>query len=114
MMKKASKWAKKKLVVDTPNGFWLQGEADGNERQKHLSAWNISDYKKLGFKIRGLAGFKFLRKPSEGLSVDDGLLSSIRFQPKILFFIIATLSQSFTYRFPQFAFNLFAVKKLDK
>ncbi len=39
MLKKAEKWAKKKVIISSPNGFISQKEVDNNPLQKHLSGW---------------------------------------------------------------------------
>ena len=52
----ASKWAKKKVIVNTPNGFVKQHALDGNPLQEHLSGWPNSKMKSMGFTTRGLAG----------------------------------------------------------
>jgi len=110
ILKKAEKWAKKKLIVSSPNGFINQKEVDNNPLQKHLSGWNYKKMKELGFKSYGLAGLKFLRKEVENETMGDDLTTSIRFRPKFFWFILATLSQIFTYYFPYIAFELFSVK----
>lgn len=111
MLEKAEKWAKKKAIVSTPNGFIPQKAVDKNDLQKHLSGWNYSKMEKLGFKIRGLAGLKFLRQEVQSETMGDDLTTSIRFKPKVLWFFIATLSQTLTYYIPNFAFEIFCVKK---
>lgn len=112
LLKKAEKWAKKKIIVSTPNGFWPQRTRDKNVLQKHLSGWSLEEMKKLGFHCRGLAGFKFLRNEVWPEERQDNFLASIKKRPKFFWFIIATLSQLFTYLFPKSAFELFCVKKL--
>ena len=113
ILKSMEKWSKRKIIVTTPNGFLEQKELDNNVRQKHLSGWKINELEKFGFSIRGLAGLKFLRKERIHNTEEANLLSSIRYQPKLFWFIIAAISQIFAYRFPQYAFELFAVKKLN-
>lgn len=112
MIKKIQRWAKKKIIVTTPNGFIPQKEVDSNEMQKHLSGWNLREMKELGFTSRGLAGFKLLRQEVQAETMGNDLTTSIRFRPKLLWFIVATLSQLITYFFPNYAFELFNVKKV--
>lgn len=105
----SQKWAAKKVIITTPNGFVRQSSLDGNKLQKHLSGWTVGSLKKLSFGVHGLSGLKVLRQEASNSSMGDDLTVSIRFKPKILWFIIATLSQSFTYYFPKTAFELFCV-----
>ncbi len=110
ILKKAEKWAKKKVIVSSPNGFVNQKELDDNPLQKHLSGWDYDKMTKLGFKSQGLAGLKFLRREVENETMGSDLLTSIRFRPKFFWFTVATFSQTFTYYFPKLAFELFSVK----
>jgi SAM-dependent methyltransferase len=112
ILKKADKWAKKKAVVSTPNGYMLQRERDGNPLQKHLSGWDKKTMEKLGFKCRGLAGLRILHSEYPGEESEDDFTASIRFKPRLFWFFIATLSQLITYLFPKYAFELFCVKKI--
>jgi len=110
LLEKAEKWARKKIIINTPNGFIKQPSLDKNLYQEHKSGWSVSNLAKLGFKCRGLAGLKFLRKPkNESDSMGEDLTVSLRFKPKIFWFFVATLSQIFTYFIPQLAFELFCL-----
>ena len=114
IIEKSKKWAKKKIIITTPNGFVDQPEVDKNPFQKHLSGWDHKKMKDLGFKVKGLAGLKFLRKPKEDQdSMEGDLLVLIRYRPKFLWFVIATLSQLFVYFIPKVAFGLFCAKELE-
>ncbi|MBD3366168.1 methyltransferase domain-containing protein [candidate division WWE3 bacterium] len=111
VLERAKKWAKKKVVVTTPNGFIEQAPVDENPHQAHKSGWNYNDMLSLGFEVYGLAGLKYLRRAKEeDDSMDDNLLVSIKYKPKFFWFGIATFSQIFTYFFPEHAFELFCVK----
>lgn len=111
ILKKMEKLAKKKIILTTPNGFVAQNEIDGNQWEKHISGWNYEEIKALGFAIKGLAGLKFLRQERPG-KLDDNLLSSIRFRPKLFWFMLATLSQALTYHWPRLSFEFFCVKNI--
>ena len=115
VIEKAEKWAKKKIIVSTPNGFIKQPPVDKNLYQEHKSGYVISELAKLEFKCRGLAGLKFLRKPkNENDSMGEDLMVSLRFKPKIFWFAVATFSQIFTYFIPQLAFELFGVRRINQ
>ena len=111
VLKKIEFWARKKVIISTPNGFFPQKIVDNNPMQVHLSGWDTKKMKSLGFsKILGLAGLKYLRAEIDHDSMDAELFISMKYKPKFFWFIIATLSQMFTYHFPNFAFGLFCVK----
>ncbi len=112
ILKKAEKWAKKKIIISTPNGFLPQKALEGNPFQRHLSGWSIETMEKRGFRCRGLSGLKWLRReaPLEGTGND--FMASVRLKPRFFWFITATLSQLLTYRFPKYAFEIFCVKKI--
>ena len=109
----AEKWARKKVIINSPNGYIPQKSLDGNPLQEHKSGWSYSQMKELGYVSRGLAGPKWLRQEVEAETMGDDLLTSIRFRPKIFWFIVATLFQPIVFRYPKFAFSLMSVKSLD-
>lgn len=108
----AERWAKKKVIVTSPNGFTRQDTFDRNILQKHLSGWSASTMKRLGFTSKGLQGLKVLRKDAEQHLGE--LSETIRFRPKLFWFAVSALSQLFTYYTPSLAFDLFSVKKIQK
>lgn len=112
LLEKAEKWARQRVIVSTPNGFLPQPPYDDNPWQKHLSGWNVEAMKRRGYRCWGLSGLKFLRLTKVEPS-SKSFLASIRLRPKFFWFILATLSQRFTYHFPQYAFEIFCVKKIN-
>jgi SAM-dependent methyltransferase len=112
IIERSKKWAKKKVIITTPNGFIAQEELDGNPLQKHLSGWDLATMRKMEFKCRGLAGLKFLRREVPESLAEDDLTAAIRYRPRIFWFVVATISQLMTYYVPSLAFELFCVKKI--
>ncbi|MDA8161788.1 MAG: methyltransferase domain-containing protein [Desulfobacteraceae bacterium] len=112
ILKKAERWARKKIIVSSPNGFIEQSALDDNELQRHLSGWNYARMKSLGFRCRGMAGPKWLRREVEGGTMGDDLLASIRFRPRVFWFVISSLLQPVCFFAPKFAFSLFSVKTI--
>jgi len=110
----AKKWASKKIIISSPNGFIKQEALDGNDLQKHLSGWPLSEMNALGFKTRGMAGFKFLRREVQEETMGDDLLVTIRFKPRFFWFLVSTISQPFVYRRPRLAFSLFSVSEISE
>lgn len=114
ILEKAERWAKKKVIVSTPNGFLSQNEYDGNPFQKHLSGWSIGTMKRLGFECRGLSGFKWLRQEAPDEIAEGDFMASIKKHPKFFWFVVATLSQLITYPFPKYAFELFCTRPVPQ
>jgi hypothetical protein len=82
--------ASKKIIISTPNGFYPQGECDGNIRQTHKSGWDVEEMVKRGYRVSGFNGWKPLRgKP-----------------------IVSSLTQPLVESRPECAFQLFCVKDL--
>lgn len=108
----AQRWAAKKVIVTSPNGFSKQDPFDRNRLQKHLSGWSAATMKKLGFQSKGLQGLKILRKEAEEHLGE--LTETIRFRPRLFWFVVTSLSQIFSYYTPSLAFDLFSVKYIKR
>jgi len=61
LIKRMKKWAKKKIIITTPNGYLWQDDYDKNPLQEHRSGWSVKELEKLGFKVYGINGWKKLR-----------------------------------------------------
>lgn len=94
--------AKKKVLIATPYGFAKQSAYDDNPYQEHKSGWNVSDFKKIGYKSYGMRGFRFIRGGEGG--------ANILYKPWIIWGAISSLSQPIVYFIPQIASQLLAVK----
>jgi SAM-dependent methyltransferase len=103
LIKRMEKWAKKKIIITTPNGYLWQDGYESNPLQEHKSGWNSVELKGLGFKVRGMNGWKKLR----------AYKGSIIYKPAFLWARISDLTQKIAYRHPKLAFQLFAVKEID-
>jgi|LakMenEpi03Aug12_release.lakeMendotaPanAssembly.Ray.scaffolds.fasta_scaffold09837_14 hypothetical protein len=110
----SKKWARKKVIISSPNGFIKQESLDGNELQQHLSGWPLTEMTKLDFRVRGMAGLKFLRREVQEETMGDDLLVTIRFRPRFFWFLVSTFSQPFVYRKPKYAFSLLSVSDLHE
>lgn len=104
LLKKMEAIAKEKVIILTPNGFIKQASIKDNPYQVHQSGWTVEEFKKLGYKVYGQRGLKFIR----------GEYASIKFKPWFFWGCLSTLSQLLVYRFPRFAYQLLAIKELTK
>ncbi|PIX92464.1 hypothetical protein CO134_03720 [Candidatus Kuenenbacteria bacterium CG_4_9_14_3_um_filter_39_14] len=114
MLKKAKRWAKKKVIISTPNGFLPQQERDDNLLQKHLSGWELDEMRNFGFRCKGLSGLKLLRQSDPIVAGENDFMASIKNKPRFFWFIMATLSQVYTYHFPKKAFEIFCVYAINR
>ncbi len=104
LMGRMERWARKKVVIFTPNGFLHQDEFDENPLMRHRSGWESDEFQKLGYKVYGVRGLRALKKKSfeedhdhHGHDAIDGP---------------SDLAQILTYHVPSWAFQLFCVKTL--
>jgi len=104
LIKKMETWARKKAIIQTPNGYVWQDGYDNNPLQEHKSGWSSVELKELGFKVYGMDGWKKLR----------GYKGSLKYKPALLWEGISCLTQIITYHYPKLAFQLFAVKQIGK
>lgn len=63
LLNKVEQFARKRIIIVTPNGEYEQVKYDNNPYQKHKSAWSTNDFKKFGYEVNG-QGWKFLYKNS--------------------------------------------------
>ena len=104
LLDKCSSWARKKVIITTPNGYMWLDAVDGNPFQKHISGWSPEELRRMGFRVAGLLGWKKLR----GYQVGQ------RYKPALLWEVISDLTQKVTYHYPALASRLLAVKIVDK
>lgn len=102
LLKIMEKWAKKKIILTTPNGFIHQTSYDNNDLQEHLSGWTVKDFEDLGFKVYGINGLK-------KMSGENG---KILIRPWFLGKIIIDISNRYILNRPEKAFQLFVVKNI--
>ncbi len=100
LIPKMEKWAKKKVIISTPNGFIRHEAIHNNPLQVHISGWDTSEFRELGYKVNGMFGWKPLR----------GYEGYEKYKPSFLWEIISGITQYVTYHFPKLAFILYARK----
>lgn len=101
LLRRAEHWARKRLIVFTPNGFLPQGGHHGNPLQQHRSGWTVSELVSLGFKVRGLNGLRSLR----------GSFAALK-HPSLAGQFLSDLTELICYPLPSLAFHLCGVKDL--
>ncbi|MBL7714592.1 MAG: class I SAM-dependent methyltransferase [Bdellovibrionales bacterium] len=101
LIQKLEKIAKKKVVLFTPHGFLKQGVYDQNQFQLHRCGFDVSELKKMGYRVLGVHGLKPFR----------GEYADIRFKPKKFWTLVSWLTQPFAQVFPKTAFQLLAIKE---
>jgi ubiquinone/menaquinone biosynthesis C-methylase UbiE len=116
ILKLANKWAKKKIIISTPNKYFPMNSVDQNSYQKHLSGWDISELKSFGFKCYGVSGLKSFYSSQNQVDslIKNKYYQNIRFYPQKLFYLLNGFFQIFIYYFPSLAFGLFAVKNKNE
>lgn len=101
LLRRCEQLSQKFVFVETPNGFVPQGPEFGNEHQRHLSGWFITDFEGLGYTVLGTTGTRYLRGPLAGLKYPYPGVGSLDV-------MLARLLRA--HRNPRHSFNLFAYK----
>ena len=95
--------ARARVIVCTPNGFLQQGALDGNPLQIHRAGWHVDDFRRRGYRVVGVNGWRPLR----------GERSEPRIRPPVLGHRLAAATQPLVTSRPQHAFQLLAVRDLS-
>ncbi len=103
LMQEMETWASKKVILTTPNGYLPQDPYDNNPLQEHRSGWEVEDLHRLGYKVYGSAGLKWLR----------GQKGQVKYRPAFLWERLSDMTQPAVYRCPKIAFQLLAVKTIE-
>ena len=102
LLGRMEQWARKKVIITTPNGYFLQDIYHDNPLQEHRSGWSADELRKLGFKVRGIDGWKRLR----------GYKAAMKYEPPFLWRRISDLTQKITQYYTKSAFRLMAIKQI--
>lgn len=102
LIRRMEEWAGRKVILFTPNGYVPQEAYDDNFLQRHRSGWTPAELRALGFRVCGVGGIK-------GLCNGHG---GIKYRPLRLWKLLSDLTQIITYRRPEYAFALLAVKEV--
>lgn len=116
LLQRAETWARRRVVITTPNGFVPQVAIEGNPHQAHLSGWFVDELVARGYRAFGLAGVKWIRQENDHDVVQsdrDAMLASIRYRPRQVWLAVSALSQLVTYRVPKLSFGVMYVRDLQ-
>lgn len=94
--------ANKVVIISTPNGFVRQDAVGGNPFQRHLSGWDTSELRAMGYTVHGVLGLKSLR----------GERAQITRKPRMIWALISRLTQSYVWDRPEKAFGLLCYKRI--
>lgn len=105
LIEKMHYWANKKIIVTVPKCGSVHNRdeipssnaPDGNILQIHISNWRVADFKKLGFKVRGIYGLKWINR-----------------HESLFWQVIADFTQIVIYHLPNLAFGLLCIKNMKK
>jgi SAM-dependent methyltransferase len=96
------KVARRRVIVLTPNGFVPQQATPENPFQEHLSGFDVDDFTRRGYDVRGLYGLWFL----------FGELGAVTWRPRVVWRRVADVTSLAVVRAPRAAFSLLCVKEL--
>jgi SAM-dependent methyltransferase len=100
LIERMAKVAARRMLIFTPNGFVDQHEYDDNPLQVHRSGWTVEDFRRRGFQVVGIKGWRLLRGPE-----------STPRPPALLTRPLSSLSQPFIERRPRHAYSLLAIAR---
>jgi len=100
LVARLERWARRTVILATPNGFLPQAAFDGNPYQVHHCGFSPAELAALGYRVHGLHGPKPLR----------GERGELRWWPRPLWYRVGGLLQDACWERPDWAFSLLAVK----
>jgi hypothetical protein len=104
LIRQMERIASKRIAIFTPNGYLPQKSREG-DLQEHLSGWDASTMRGLGFMVIGMHGLKALR----------GEEHKHRFRPHALSGVVSAISHyGFTMRLPELAAAILCVKSVEQ
>ena len=102
LLEKIEKWAKKKIIIYTPNGFSRRYLYNFNPFLRVKSAWKAEELENLGYKVSGFNGWKKLRNNN----------GEIKYPPAYLIGLFSIFTEKIAHKYPKLAYHLCAIKDL--
>lgn len=103
LLKKMERWARRTVVITTPNGMVYQDGYDSNPYQRHRSAWYAGQLRSEGYRLYGMSGWRRLR----------GYKGQLVVKPEFLGMRLAQLTARATRYIPEWDFQLLGVKHVN-
>lgn len=101
LLDKMKIWGRK-VIITTPNGAVPGIPSDGNIHQEHQSGWAARELEAHGYTVRGVSGWKVLRRPDSQLR---------HLHPFVFWAGLSLMSDLIVYFIPNQAFHLQATYK---
>jgi len=105
LLKQLEQYAKKLIIIETPNGFLKQDASPNNPLQEHLCGYTVQELRCRGYTVTGSTGLKILRNDFDKGSYRGNW---------VIFHALDRVFFKFLHFFPKLSFNLFAYKILQK
>lgn len=106
LLKNMERIAKYKIIIFTPRGFLPQDEYEGNPWQKHISGWEVAEMERLGYRVIGINGLKWVWNMGFLWRKQDDANVFIRAFRKLLI----DLTQLFARNHPHYAYQIMCIK----
>jgi SAM-dependent methyltransferase len=107
VLEAAEEICRKQIIVTTPVGFVKQQAYDDNLYQEHKSAWSPAEFKRMGYKVRGVGIREVWGRGEEG----GCSFIPAAYRP-LLVSLIQVLVGPLVYFLPQIAGGMVAVKRI--
>lgn len=103
LIERMERWAKKVVVISTPNGFMTQDAFDGNPHQHHRSGYDTRFFRDRGYRVYGRRGLKII--PTQ---------YSTKRKVSLICRALTRITQYGTHFIPQLSTQLMAIKTLPE
>ncbi|HRZ25835.1 MAG TPA: glycosyltransferase [Spirochaetota bacterium] len=100
LIRKMESWAQKKVVIVSVNGSIAGNSNPIGDSAIQKSIWKADDFRRLGYSLKGIRGWKRLRDES-------GVIST---QPTWLWNIVSLITEYIVFFIPEHAYQILAVK----
>lgn len=101
LLKSMERVARKRVIIFTPSGFLSQRHTERGDLQEHISGWEASEMRAMGYEVMGMLGPKSLR----------GEYHVLKNRPKLFWGVVSMLGHCFWTRWkPEKAAAILCVK----
>ncbi|MFC2067145.1 class I SAM-dependent methyltransferase [Chloroflexota bacterium] len=105
LLREMGEIARKQVIVSTPVGKYKQGVLDGNPYQEHRYIWGPDEFRKRGYKVRGVG--------IRGILGDEGFRSRLPRVIQPLAWVLWILAGPMVYFFPKLAGTQVCWKQME-